>query len=190
MEQLRVFIAIELSEEITAYLARLQSELRKEPFVKWVDPRGIHLTLKFLGNVASERVPEIARAVELACEGVAPFELSIGGPGAFPNLNAPRVVWVGAGGEVEKCAILKRRIDEEFVPLGFAAEGRAFVPHLTLGRVRESASAGERRRLGEAIKALEAGSRPSLLVSSVSLMRSRLTPAGALYSRLSVVDLG
>ena len=122
MEQVRAFVAIELSEEIKTSLARLQSGLRAESYVKWVEPAGIHLTLKFLGNVASDRVSEVEQSMAQACAGVPSFALRIEQLGAFPSVSSPRVVWVGGGGEVGRCVTLKRRIDEEFIPLGYSVE--------------------------------------------------------------------
>ena len=92
-EQIRSFIAIELSEEAKKGLAGLKKELEKDEhrFVKWVDPRGIHLTLKFLGNIPSERVTEITEAMGKAVQGISPFCLEVSGLGAFPSLKQARV---------------------------------------------------------------------------------------------------
>jgi len=107
-EQIRSFIAIELPEEAKEGLARLKKELERDEhkFVKWVDPRGIHLTLKFLGNIPSKQVAEITEAIEGPAQGISPFHLEIGGLGAFPSLRQARVFWVGIGGEVEKLRCL------------------------------------------------------------------------------------
>ena len=103
MEQVRSFIAIELPREIKAELASLEERLkaRRHPFVKWVDPEGIHVTLKFLGSIALATVPQIIEAIAERAQRMSPFFLQIGGLGAFPNWQRPQVVWVGIGGEVE-----------------------------------------------------------------------------------------
>jgi 2'-5' RNA ligase len=191
MEQIRAFIAIELSEELRASLAGLQELIKpgSESCVKWVDPQGIHLTLKFLGNIPVGKVSEITKAIAEVARSAAPFRLQLTEFGAFPNLRAPRVAWVGLGGDVESLLRLQRGIDQAIVPLGFAAEGRAFSPHLTLGRVREQAAPQEQRKLGERIGALKVQGQPSLYVDKVSLMRSQLTTKGAIYSRLSAAEL-
>ncbi len=191
MEQIRAFIAIELPEELKISLARLQDSLRsgREEFVKWVDPEGIHLTLKFLGNVPSDKIAEITEAIARAAKGVKPFYLQAQGVGAFPNLKSPKVVWVGLGGELQSLKNLQSRIERTLSELDFPAETKEFSPHLTLGRVRDKATSRERSQLGEALGALKFESSSAFLVDGISLMRSTLTSSGAIYNRLSSVKL-
>lgn len=190
MELIRSFIAIELPDELRQALKNLQDTLKKgnQAVVRWVDPAGIHLTLKFLGSVPSDRINGIIEAMGQSVQGVSPFRLETGAPGAFPNLERPRVVWLGVGGEVDRLARLQATIEANIVPLGFAAEGR-FSPHLTLGRVRDTASTEERRRLGKIIAATTLEIAYSIAVGSVNLIRSDLTPKGAIYRRLGSVEL-
>jgi 2'-5' RNA ligase len=192
MEKIRTFIAIELDESIQDGLTRLQDQLKGEAprgSVRWVRPGGIHLTLKFLGDVPADQVGEIARALQKGCQGFAPFSLSCGGLGCFPNLKHPRVVWVGIQEETGTLAQLKKAIEENVAPLGYPTEKRKFSPHLTLGRVRRRVGSGDRRRLGELVGASEAGSLGQMEVRSVNLMRSDLQPGGAVYTRLVEVEL-
>jgi 2'-5' RNA ligase len=191
-EQIRSFIAIELSEEAKKGLARLRRELEREEhkFVKWVDTGGIHLTLKFLGNIPVKRVTEITEAMEKAAQGTPPFHLEISGLGAFPSLRQARVLWVGIGGEVDTLSRLQQNIDSALAALGFAKEERPFVPHLTLARVRQGASPPERRSFGELVGSTIFEDKYPVEVKAVRLMRSQLTPAGAIYTCLSVVGLG
>ena len=158
MEQVRAFIAIELPDELKAGLSQLEAQLKlaKPSSVKWVDPSGIHLTLKFLGNIAVARVSQISQALAAATKGVSPFHLEVKGLGAFPNLRRVRVVWVRIGGEVDKLGQLQQRIESNLTPLGFTPESRPFTPHLTLARLRGQASPDEGRRLGELIASLTA----------------------------------
>ncbi|NWF77254.1 MAG: RNA 2',3'-cyclic phosphodiesterase [Chloroflexi bacterium] len=190
-EEIRSFIAIELPEEAKEGLARLRKELERDEhkFVKWVDPGGIHLTLKFLGNIPSKRVAEITEAMKEAAQGVSPFHLEISGLGAFPSLKQVRVFWVGIGGEVDKLSSLQQSMDSALAALGFAKEERSFVPHLTLARIREGASPAERRSFGELVGSVTFVDKYSVDVEAINLMRSQLTPAGAIYSRLSMVGL-
>jgi len=192
MEKVRSFIAIELPPEVKRELAELRGRLRQGlgNFVKWVDPEGIHLTLKFLGGVEAGELSRIARAVTEASRGTGPFELRLQSVGVFPGLSSPRVVWVGVGGEVAKLAQLQQRVEATMEPLGFAREGRAFTAHLTLGRVRERTLAEERRELGRRVTGLEYEGGSSFWVTSMNLMRSQLTPQGAIYSLISEASLG
>ena len=191
-QQIRSFVAIELPEEAKKGLASLRKELERDEhrFVKWVDPGGIHLTLKFLGNIPSKRVTEITEAVRKAAKGLSPFLLEISGLGAFPSLKQVRVVWVGVGGELDKLSTLQQNIDSALAALGFAREERSFVPHLTVARVREGASTSERGRFGELVGSATFEGKYHVEVEAIKLMRSQLTPAGAIYTCLSVVGLG
>jgi 2'-5' RNA ligase len=99
------------------------------------------------------------------------------------------VVWVGVEGDLELLLTLHKNIDRVLAPLGFPPEKRAFSPHLTLGRVREETSPGERRRLGENVAALKTEAKSSFKVESLSLMRSKLTREGAVYSCLATFAL-
>ena len=190
MEQVRSFIAIELPDELKLELTQLEARLKlgKQPWVKWVDPYSIHLTLKFLGSIAADRIGEITRAMEAAARGIPPFHLEVKDLGVFPNLRRAQVAWVGIGGEVDKLSQLQQRIESNLVPLGFAPESRAFTPHLTLARVRDQASLDERQKFGQLIVStrFEAG---TIEVDAVNLMRSQLTREGAIYSRISSVRL-
>jgi 2'-5' RNA ligase len=191
-EEIRSFIAIELPEEAKRGLGRLRSELERQEhaFVKWVDPEGIHLTLKFLGNIPSKQVAGVTEAMEGAIRGIPPFHLEISGLGAFPNLRQPRVLWVGIDGELDKLSGLQRNIDSALIPLGFTKEERSFVPHLTLARIRERASPGERRTFSELVVSTIFEDKYYVGVDAISLMRSQLTPAGAIYTRLYLAGLG
>ena len=192
MEQIRSFIAIELPDELKSGLLRLQTQLKAagHTSVKWVDPYSIHLTLKFLGNIAADRVGEITGVMETAARGISPFRLEVSGLGAFPNLRRVQVVWVGIRGEVDKLSQLQRSIDSGLAPLGFATESREFKPHLTIARLREWASLEERQNFGQLIANTGFEAVYRFGVDSVNLMRSQLTREGAIYSRLSSVGLG
>ena len=191
MEQVRSFIAIELPDELKVGLAELEAQLKqgKPPSVKWVDPSSIHLTLKFLGNIAVDRISAITRAMEEATRELSPFQLKVTGLGVFPNLKRVQVVWVGIGGEVDKLGQLQQRIESNLVPLGFTAESRRFTPHLTLARLRDRASPDERQRFGQLIASTKFEAVYTIKVDALNLMRSQLTREGAIYSRLSSVGL-
>ena len=190
-EQIRAFIAIEMSDAVKGSLSSLQAKLRpgQHPYVKWVQPEAIHLTLKFLGNIRRDQVSPIEEAIAKACTGVPPFQLQLGGLGAFPNLARPRVVWVAMTGDLERLATLQRGIEQALVPLGFARESRPFTPHLTLGRLRERASPEERKVIGELVKAIQSEDAAAMEARGVSLMRSTLTPQGAIYDCMARIAL-
>jgi len=190
-EHIRSFIAIELPEEVRAGLRRLQAELKlpQHSFVKWVAPGGIHLTLKFLGNIPPQKITEISRVMEQASQGISPFQLEVTEIGAFPNLRQPRVLWVGIRGEVDKMVAWQQRIDIGLAPLAFAKETRPFTPHLTLARLREGCSARDRRDFGETVAKTPIEVSYNFNVIGLSLMKSQILPGGAVYSRLAEIKL-
>ena len=191
IEQVRSFIAIELPDELKEGLTQLQSQLKlsNPSAVKWVDPYNIHLTLKFLGNIAVGRISGITRAIEGATQGISPFHLEVKGLGVFPNLRRVQVAWVGVSGEIDKISQLQQRIESNLVPLGFAAESRAFTPHLTLARLRDRALPDERERFGQLIDVTKFEAGYTIEVDAINLMKSQLTREGAIYSRLSAIEL-
>jgi len=193
MTTLRTFIAIDLSPELRANLGDLQDRLRGElgrGSVRWVQPQGIHLTLKFLGDTRREQLDEIQRALARAAATAEPFTISAGGAGCFPNARQPRVVWVGL--EETSGALLRLRyaVESEVSPLGFPTEKRPFQPHLTLGRVQRGASSADVRRVGQVVAATTTGALGEMAVSAVSFIKSDLRPTGAVYVTLSEAGLG
>ena len=191
MEQVRSFIAIELPDRVKRGLRELQAQLKagSQAPIKWVDPANIHLTLKFLGNVAADRLDEITTAMTQAVQGTPSFSLEIKELGVFPNPRRVQIVWVGLSGEVEKLARLQQRIESELEKLGFAPENRRFTPHLTLARLRDRATPEERQKLGQLIAETEFDAVPSFTADSVKLMKSQLTREGPIYSQISSVAL-
>ncbi len=191
MEQVRSFIAIELPDELKLGLAQLEAHLKmsKQPWVKWVDPYSIHLTLKFLGSIAADRISEITKAMEEAIQGIFPFYLEVKDLGVFPNLRRVQVAWVGISGEVDKLSQLQQHLESNLARLGFAPETRPFTPHLTLARIHNRASLDERQRLGQLIASTRFEATYTIKVDAISLMRSQLTREGAIYSQISLVKL-
>jgi len=185
-ETLRLFIAIELPTSVSQALGALQTHLGSgtDRSAKWVAPAGIHLTLVFLGDVPSPRVPHIADALARAAQGAGPFSLHLAGAGCFPSLQRPRVIWVGLEGDTSRLAHLQRDVADRMERLGFPAERRPFTPHLTLARIRDTAQPDEARRLAEAVARL-AVPHIAFTVTSIGLIRSELQPAGAVYTRLA-----
>lgn len=192
MEPIRTFVAIELDERLKDVLREVQEELKRAPVSRigrWVAPEGIHLTLKFLGNIAPERVPEVTQAIERGCRSIAPFTISLSKPGFFPNARRLRVIWVGVDGDVETLLQLQRTVESELNAIGFPPEKRGFQPHLTLARIRDYARPDEREEMAKCIAAVQVDTTASMLVREVHLIRSELRPTGAVYTRLTTVPL-
>ena len=191
MEQVRSFIAIELPDELKLGLAQLEAQLKmsKQPWVKWVDPYSIHLTLKFLGSIAADKISEIIGVIEVATQGIPPFRLEVKDLGVFPSLRRVRVAWVGISGEVDKLSQLQQHLESNLARLGFAPESRPFTPHLTLARLHNRASLDERQSFGQLIATTRFETTYTIKVDAINLMRSQLTREGAIYSQISSVRL-
>ena len=140
-QPVRAFVAIELPDRAKDALARVVGELRAAQLggLRAVRPEGIHLTLKFLGDVPADRIDAIGAAAERAAGHHTPFALLLSGVGAFPSGRAPRVLWAGIAGDLDSLGALQASVDGCLADLGFARERRAFNPHLTLARLRDSA---------------------------------------------------
>ena len=184
-ESLRLFVAIELPAEVRQALLRVQDDLRRAGAdrLRWVRPEGVHLTLKFLGEVAAERVDAVEAALRSAIE---PFELRLrlATLGGFGGARL-RVVWVGLEGDVEPLAALAEQIERALTPLGFPRERRPFAAHLTLARVPDATPRDERERLASLLRRTSRPPMPSMVAKEVSLMRSVLGQGGAVYTRLT-----
>lgn len=184
---MRLFVAVNLPDHVRRAIASAAAPLRGASFpIKWVEPDGLHLTLKFLGEVEADRQAAVVQALGRACHGARPFELLLGGFGAFPSAARARVVWLGCD-PVPALELLQHGVEREYAALGFPVEGRPFRPHLTLGRARATAGAGVgglAARLGELAFA------DAVTVRSIDLMESTLTPAGARYAVRHAVPLG
>ena len=179
--KLRLFIAIELPDSIKRSLASLQGKMEKAlPPLRWVKPEAIHLTLKFLGHVKEDTLPGIKEIVTAVAEGSRPFTVVFSGIGAFPNMRRPRVVWVGVREESGELRGIAERMDRMAARLGITIEKRPYKPHLTIGRVRGRGGGN----FGEALPLFKDEEIGKMRVDEISLIRSELTPKGAIYTAL------
>jgi 2'-5' RNA ligase len=187
VDMIRSFIAIDLPDETRKALSAVQEQLRRSRAeVRWVRPTGIHLTLKFLGNIHPAQVDDIGAAAAQVIRDESPITLWAAGLGGFPNNRKPRVIWVGLRGEVDRLAHIQAGLEKALEPLGFAREGRPFHPHLTLGRVKD------RHRLQpliEAMSTLELPEFNSFDADEIILYKSDLRPTGAIYTKLHRMPL-
>ncbi len=191
-DKVRSFVAIELDVHLSAALRELQGRLQRAPLARlgrWVSPEGIHLTLKFLGNVPTDRVPELEQALRRACARIASFPIGIAGLGCFPSLQRPRVLWVGVEEPTGSLQHLYSAVEHELERAGFRPEDRPFTPHLTLARIHDHATNRERAEFGAWVREQAIDRVGAMEVREVCLMRSVLRPGGAVYSRLATVPL-
>lgn len=165
---MRAFIAVEISEGARTEVARLQETLiTAGADVKWVEPRNLHLTLKFLGEVPEEKIPALTESLGRTAAETPPFSFSLQGVGAFPRMEHPRVIWVGVQEGKEQLVQLAEKVGGE----------RPFSPHLTIGRVRSGA-----RLAPLPFKAGE-----PILADRLVLFQSVLSPDGSIYTPLAIL---
>lgn len=189
-ETIRSFVAIELPPELRTWCEAAMARAREKlgpaaSAIRWVSPEGIHLTLKFLGAVPTAQLPLLIEQLEAQLAEQEPFSLQIGQLGVFPGPRAARVLWLATLGELAALERCQQRVEAATVPLGYPGEKRPFRPHLTLGRVRETATPTERATIGALPANWPAETSPPLTVSRASLMRSHLGPGGARYTRVA-----
>lgn len=183
---IRSFVCIEVPPSIKARIDERQQALRRKDVpVSWVKPPNIHLTIKFLGDVAAAAIAGVSQAVERACQSVSPFDITVDGTGVFPSAKNPRVLWVGLAPLPDELRKLHSNIEAELERQGFAREAKRFAPHLTIGRVRDSFKA--RQTVEEMLAAGFASE--TFRVTEVIVMRSELHPSGSIYTPQTVVKL-
>ena len=187
---MRTFIAINLDQEIKNALSQFIGELKacspESRGIKWIRPEAMHLTLKFLGEINEEKIPQIESILKRISEKYEPFPLRIKGTGYFPpKSKTPRVLWVAIE-EVEDLKRLQSNVEDEMESLGFPKERRTFHPHLTLGRVKTFSGIEETMHFLEKHRDKNFG---EMEAKKITFIRSILKPTGAEYSVLSEFKL-
>ena len=185
MSLLRAFIAVELPIEIRQAACTATSKLRKEigELVRWVPLENMHLTLKFLGDVAPSNMDMLSQMLRAETELFNCFDLGLNGLGSFPSPKRPRVIYIGiqAPAALES---LYRGIESASRRLGYESEERGFSPHLTLGRVKQNVTATEQQMIRRALEQTKIDSLGTARVDSVQLFKSDLKPTGSVYTQL------
>jgi len=184
---MRTFIAIDLDKGIKEALSALIDQLKeRSKNIRWIRREAMHLTLKFLGEIKEEKVPETENTLEKVVRNYQPFSLKIKGTGYFPlKKKSPRVLWTGVEAD-ETLPSLQQKLESELEKIGFPREKREFHPHLTLGRVKVPSSVQETVRELERHKELVFG---EMTVNKITFFQSILKPSGAEYKALSEYQL-
>lgn len=178
---MRAFIAIELPASIREALAREQARFHTvSTDARWMRPEGIHLTLKFLGNISAQQEAQVKDALG-RLDRVETFTVRVEGFGVFPGAKSPRVFWAGVEAP-PALARLAAQVESAMARLGFPPEGRPFKPHLTLARFKMPRAQRELERLVAASGKPPLG---SFEVSEFFLWESRLSPRGAEYLKVA-----
>ena len=190
-EPWRTFIAIDLPPPLRNRLADIRNRLPAGPAraIRWIPPDGIHLTLRFLGDIDPARAPAVEDRLAAAALQTGKFSLELAGPGAFPTSGPPSVFWVGLGGEVQRLASLHARVEGGLSTIGFEPERRPFHPHLTIARISSQARTREALDARSAFLRVRIEPGQRFDARSITLWRSHLLQAGARYESLATAEL-
>ena len=194
--QWRLFVALPMPEATRRLIDRLLAALA--PFelpVRWSATDSAHLTLHFLGETPAERAELLRLGLGAAVAQTEPFILRTGKLGVFPDMQEPRVIWLGLGGQTGKLTGLQRDLGRHLRSLGFPVEDRAFRPHITLGRARDTPPSGfgaavERALSTTAVRDIVEEAEETIAVGNVLLMRSLLERGGARHVPIGEYPLG
>ena len=180
----RLFFAVELPMEARAEASRVADEMRGcvSARARFTAAANLHLTLKFIDDLESERIPRLLASAARKLAAVEPFRVALSGSGAFPSLRAARVLWIGVGEGGAQLARIARKLDRSAGGQGVPRDPRPFRAHLTLARLREPAAL--------AADALPAPDSLAFSVGDVVLYESRLSSAGATHVPLTRLPLG
>ena len=181
-DTLRCFVAIEIPQQMQALLKHKQTHLRsKIRKASWTKPENFHLTLKFLGDVHPETLADVREALRRVAEAQTSFSMELGGVGAFPNLNRPRVLWIGVKQGAPTLSRLAKSLNREMRALGFSMDTR-FHPHFTLARFRTPLNL---EPLEDMLRQYDTIDEAVVSVAGLTLMQSQLHPSGAIYTPLN-----
>ena len=188
---IRVFIALDIPDAARSSLSGAIDGLKAAiPHgVRWVDPRGIHLTLNFLGNIDPRRADGILESMVRVGQEVSSFSLSLAGLGVFPNQRQPRILWVGVAGDMDPLTGIQLGVQEAMSEQGFTKERRSFNPHLTIGRVRDRVSASEREKIGTSVTSCSLDPTEPWIADTMHLFHTTLTPDGSIHDIIGSAPL-
>jgi len=185
---MRCFVAVPVADPVRRLIVEVQNALRRaDADVTWVEEGNLHLTLKFLGDVSEEQVASLRDLCSAESARWPRIHLNYAGMGSFPERGTPRVVWAGCTGDVDKLAGLAAAVERHAETVGVPREGRPFVAHLTIGRVKSSRNV---KRLQAAIENQAHVPLGKAEVAEFVLYQSTLTPEGPVYEPLAAFPLG
>lgn len=186
MNLLRAFIAIELPQPLQDAIGKQTVRLRQtcgDDLIRWVPTQNMHLTLKFIGNIANTHLDFLKQLLTRTAELHPQFDLQIGGIGAFPTSKRPRVLWAGIHAPTD-LASLQRNIEAGTARLGYEKEERPFSPHLTIGRVRQNIGTADLTKIRIGLDSIQISNIGSARIDSIQLYKSELHSSGSVYTKL------
>lgn len=183
---IRTFIAVPLPDKLKQDVDRLIVGLKPlASGISWVKAANLHFTLRFLGDIDSTTIPVLKKTIESRIGTLSRFELNLLGLGCFPNLNRPRVIWVGAGGAIDKIKGLASGVEEACRQCGYGPADKPFAPHLIIGRVKFPSGLD---KLTESLKTTRFETE-LFAIERVVMYKSDLTPRGPIYTSMGEIRL-
>lgn len=179
---MRLFFAVMVPDSLREGAAQIQASLREQlpgKGISWVKPENFHYTVRFLGEQPESKLPLLQDAAQKAAHEAQPFTLQIGGLGVFPNIDRPRVLWIGAESGEEAFADLYRHLENALWERHFPPGPKEFHAHLTIARIKSPIP------VRNAIETVSANQLGAFEVRRLSLMLSELHPSGSRYQELS-----
>jgi 2'-5' RNA ligase len=180
---MRLFVAAEIEPPVVAAAQALVTRLRDRvqvlapgARVTWIPAALMHLTIRFIGNVAAPELAALTAALTPAMP-LAPFALDVAGVGAFPPRGTPRVVWAGIAAGLDELCRIEVEVSARLQQIGVPPDDRVFSPHLTLGRVRDAAGL----KAPALLAGIDATPLGTSRVEAITLFESRLSPNGPTY---------
>ena len=199
MFSMRVFIAVDINQQIKEAISRLQGQLQRKSGIgkgqaTWVKPDAMHLTLKFLGEIDDKQLDSVRKTVEEIVKKHKSFELSVESVGFFggkatsdERSRIAKVLWVGSAKGSDNLSALAKDIEESLSQAGFEKEQREFAAHLTICRIKDFAAGKRLAELADDLTDFKAG---IVFIDAVKIYQSQLTPAGPIYTELANYKLG
>jgi 2'-5' RNA ligase len=180
----RAFLSIDIEDHaLLSRISQIQQKLNKQcAKMKIVEPENIHFTIRFFGDTTIARLDQMRDCLKQIK--LTPFEIRIEGVGAFPNKRKPRVIWIGVADNSQMVIDIKSRIDEILTEIGYKAEKERFTPHATIARIR---SIKDPSQMFSNLEELAIEPVGNMIVKSVSMKKSILTPSGPIYETLWMI---
>ena len=187
----RAFIALPIPESVKDQIERVQAELRRilpGKSVRWTKREQFHLTLRFLGNVPAERLPELTDALRALASGLPVLNLRAERVGCFPHLRFPRVLWVWVHDDAEQLPVLQRSIESAVEKFAESKTDKKFTGHVTIARIN-GIKRPEAESLAKQMHAMTERFFGEWAANEVKLMRSELLKSGAIHKVLAACPL-
>ncbi|HUS93363.1 MAG TPA: RNA 2',3'-cyclic phosphodiesterase [Phycisphaerae bacterium] len=185
---IRTFLALDLDEAIRRRLAAAAGDVPPDALhARRVAPENLHVTVKFLGDVAEADAPAVCRAVAEAAGKVAAFEFDVRGLRCVPPGRGARMIWGGVDEPTGRMAAMFEQLEAALEPRGFPREGRRFQPHVTLARIKSVRDPAALKAATDARAAEHFGAQRA---DQVTVYRSELTPRGPIYTAMAHAPLG